>query len=282
MRDALLHQLARLEHLERDEAVERRERCVPHVVRHGLRGRHAGGTLVLDRRDDLVPLKPLASREMRSALRGNSAAAQHVERALELRGEILLEQLPRIAASLSRWRCVCPCSSVAPLLHDDFLAGADEPSALLANPFERRLELLFGLDTAAEVAAKAHRRDALPVDGAAQLRDGGAKARVTRVTLGAELGIGRRSVSFALPRSRGAASFRCWSSSMSVQPGVLTKLIEGLGVCRHSRPQCLVVASLVLGFDCLARVARSTATPDRRSHARGGRRGPSPLREDRR
>src|SRR5437660_106838 len=50
------------------------------------------------------------------------------------------------------------------LLHDDFLARANEPAALLANPVERRLELLLGLDAAAEVAGKAHRSDALTID----------------------------------------------------------------------------------------------------------------------
>ena len=95
LRDALLHQLARLEHLERDEAVERRERGVAQVVRDGLRRAHAGGALVLDRGDDLVPLEDLPRGKMRSGLRRNRAIPQHVERTLELRGEVLLEQLPR-------------------------------------------------------------------------------------------------------------------------------------------------------------------------------------------
>src|SRR5687767_9180684 len=37
-----------------------------------------------------------------------------------------------------------------PLLHDDFLPGADEPRALAANPVKRRLELLLGLDPGTE------------------------------------------------------------------------------------------------------------------------------------
>ena len=52
-------------------------------------------------------------------------------------------------------------------LHDNFLAGANEPPALLANPVERRIELLFGLNTASEIAAETHRHDALAVDDSA-------------------------------------------------------------------------------------------------------------------
>ena len=113
---------------------------------------------MLDRGDDLVPLERLAGREVRARLRGNGAVAQHVEVALELRGEVLLEQLPRslggaldgVAGVLVHpWRA---------LLHDDLLAGADEPRALLADAVERGVELLLGLDAAGEVAAEAHRR----------------------------------------------------------------------------------------------------------------------------
>ena len=60
----------------------------------------------------LLALERLASRQVRAALRGNRAVAQHVEVALELRGEVLLEELPRSLGRASRWRCGCPCPSV--------------------------------------------------------------------------------------------------------------------------------------------------------------------------
>ena len=95
LRDALLHQLAGLEHLEGDEAVERREGGVAQVVASGVGSAHARRALVLDRGDDALALERLAGREVASGLRGDRAVAVHVEVALELRGEVLLEELPR-------------------------------------------------------------------------------------------------------------------------------------------------------------------------------------------
>ena len=50
---------------------------------------------MLDGRDDPLALERLAGRQVRAGLRGNRAVAVHVEVALELRGEVLLEELPR-------------------------------------------------------------------------------------------------------------------------------------------------------------------------------------------
>src|SRR5687768_13067908 len=55
------------------------------------------------------------------------------------------------------------------LLHDDFLARPDEARAFLTHAFERGVELLFGLDAAAEVAPNTHAHDPLTVDDVAQL-----------------------------------------------------------------------------------------------------------------
>ncbi len=52
LRDAFLHELPRFQHLERDEAIQRREGRIAHIVCDCLLGSHPGGALVLDRRDD--------------------------------------------------------------------------------------------------------------------------------------------------------------------------------------------------------------------------------------
>src|SRR5205085_6012234 len=124
-----------------------------------------------------------------------------------------------------------------------------EPAALIADPVERRLQLLFGLDTAAEVGAKAHRGDALPIDGAAQLRDGGAKARVTHLALGAKLR------NREAPRVLRPASFEGRRQLPlllfpDVSPaGILDQPIQGTRVCRYPRFEGFVVAPFVLGLD---------------------------------
>src|SRR5262245_5587702 len=146
-----------------------------------------------------------------------------------------------IAALLSRWRCVCPCSSVGHLLHDDFLAGADQPGAFVADPFERCLKLLFCLDTAAKVAAKAERGDALPVYGAAQLGDGSAKTGVTGVSVRAELR-DRQPLHVLRPASFERRGEPLLLVLIDVGPTwSLDQLIKSLGVRRHSRLQRLVV-----------------------------------------
>lgn len=94
--DALLHELTGLEHLQRYEAVERRESGVAQVVKGGIGGRHTRGVLVLDGRDDALALESLAGREVPTGLRGHCAIAVHVEVALELRDEVLLKELPRL------------------------------------------------------------------------------------------------------------------------------------------------------------------------------------------
>ena len=110
--NALLHKLARLEHLERDEAVERRERGVADVVGDSFRCRHPGRSLVLDRGDDLVALEDLLRRRgAPPALRRqpcHPAACRTCPRAAR-------RSRPRAACGLAgsrvRWRCVCPCPS---------------------------------------------------------------------------------------------------------------------------------------------------------------------------
>ncbi len=87
--------LAGLEHLERHEAVERREGGVAQVVASGVGGVHTRRALVLDGRDDALALERLASREMASGLRGYLTVLEYVKVALELRGEVLFEELPR-------------------------------------------------------------------------------------------------------------------------------------------------------------------------------------------
>ena len=65
---------------------------VAHVVGHGLRGLHAGSTLVCDGGNDLLALGHRPCREVRAGSRRHSPRPQHVERALQLRGEVLLQQ----------------------------------------------------------------------------------------------------------------------------------------------------------------------------------------------
>ena len=74
-----------------------------------------------------------------------------------------------------------------PSVHDDLLAGADEARALFAHAVERSFELLLGLDAPGEVAADANRHDALAIDDAAQLADGGAETAAARITVSAKL-----------------------------------------------------------------------------------------------
>jgi hypothetical protein len=62
---------------------------------------------VLDGGDDALALEGLAGREVASGLRGHRAVAVHVEVALELRGEVLLEELPRaLGGALDGVACV--------------------------------------------------------------------------------------------------------------------------------------------------------------------------------
>src|SRR5690606_2663559 len=165
--DALLHQFTRLQHLEGYEAVERREGGIAQVVAHGVGRAHARCALVLDGRDNAFALEGLARREMGTRIRGDGAIHEDVERALELSSEVLLEELPR---SLGRAFDGVACFLVhprRPLLNDDLLAGADEACTLFTYAVERGLELLFGLDTAREVAADVDGDDALAGDDAA-------------------------------------------------------------------------------------------------------------------
>ena len=107
--DALLHEFASLEHLERAETVDRRERGVAGVVGDGSCCRHPGGSLVLDRGDDLVALEDLPGREMCAASACHISRPEDVERALELRREVVLQQPPGLLGRSSRWRFACPC-----------------------------------------------------------------------------------------------------------------------------------------------------------------------------
>ena len=91
--DALLHELARLEHLERDEAVERREGGIAQVVGDRLRGAHAGGRLCSIAATILSRWKTCRGDRCAPAFAATDAGA-HVRRSpLKLRGEVLLEQL---------------------------------------------------------------------------------------------------------------------------------------------------------------------------------------------
>jgi hypothetical protein len=78
------------------------------------------------------------------ALAADRQSRQHVEVALELGGEVVLEQPPRpLRRAFDGVACVLVH---APLLDHDLLARADEPRALLADAVERGVELLGGLD----------------------------------------------------------------------------------------------------------------------------------------
>jgi hypothetical protein len=96
-------------------------------------------------------------REVLAGLGGHRAVAQHVEVALELRGEVLLEELPRRWVARSMALRVSLSILAHPLLNDDLLAGADEARALFADAVERGVELLFGLDAAARSSCRRSR-----------------------------------------------------------------------------------------------------------------------------
>src|SRR5262249_10464924 len=80
-------------HLERDEAVEHGKGGVAQVVAHGVWRTHAGGALVLDGRDEALVLDDLPRREVFTGLRCHCSIEARIEVALELRGNVLLEEL---------------------------------------------------------------------------------------------------------------------------------------------------------------------------------------------
>ena len=103
-------------HLQGREAVERGEGGVSKVVRHGLRGGHARGALPLHRRDDRVALDRLVVGKMGAAGRSDAAALQNVERPLELRDEVRLEQpAGALRRSLDRVACRLVHASRSPI-----------------------------------------------------------------------------------------------------------------------------------------------------------------------
>lgn len=64
----------------------------PDVVAHGVGRLHASAALVLDGSHDPVAQQELATGQMPTALVGNTAVQTHVEHAVELLGEVLLEE----------------------------------------------------------------------------------------------------------------------------------------------------------------------------------------------
>lgn len=130
--DALLHQIAGLQHLEGDEAVQGREGRLAQVGRHRLRCPLAAGPVVLHGGDQLSPEHPLRRIQVTARLGGQGPVEPDVEDTLQLVGEVLLQQTPgRLGGALDavagvfihQWvyRCVAafaPERASSPFLHD--------------------------------------------------------------------------------------------------------------------------------------------------------------------
>ena len=127
------------------------------------------GALVVDRGDDFSSLKLLASGQMDATAWGNVSASQHVERAFELRREIVIQQLSRLLGRSLNGVARRLIHGARRSLDNHLLAGADQARTLLPNAGESGIELLFGLNSSGEVAAKLHGRDAIAVNDAVQL-----------------------------------------------------------------------------------------------------------------
>ena len=144
--DALLHEFARLEHLQRNEAVQRRERGLADVGGDSVGLLHPGSPLMLDGRYQLRSKHALTSIKVLTRLRGDRPVEADVEDALELLSVLVLQQSPgglgRALDAISGV-LVHPC---ALLLNQDLLAGADEFQTLLLQARQGLVELLFGLD----------------------------------------------------------------------------------------------------------------------------------------
>src|ERR1035437_2230589 len=73
--------------------------------------------------------------------------------------------------------------SMLGLLHNDLLAGADQPGASVTNAIKGALELLLGLDAAGAELREADADQPLAVHGREHLVDRGGKASRTRVAV---------------------------------------------------------------------------------------------------
>jgi hypothetical protein len=95
----------------------------------------------------------LPGQQMGTALWGDDATSQDVERPLELQREIIIEQhsrlLSRTLYGVARRLIHCPRRS----LDNHLLAGANQARTLLPNAGQRGIELFLGLDSSREVAA---------------------------------------------------------------------------------------------------------------------------------
>src|SRR5262249_23587564 len=106
VRDAFLHEIASLEHLERYEAIESRKCCISKVVSDCFHGCHSRGSLMVNGGDDPFALKGLSNGQVGSAGRGHGSGAQYVKSTFELRSEVLLEELPRsLSGAFDRVTC---------------------------------------------------------------------------------------------------------------------------------------------------------------------------------
>ena len=113
-RDALLDQLARLEHLERDKPVERREGGLSEVVGDRLRARDAPrAAWWLTAATSFSRMSRWASIEVRPRLGRDRAVDADVVDALELLGDFSLEERARtLSRALDRVPGVsCPCAT---------------------------------------------------------------------------------------------------------------------------------------------------------------------------
>src|SRR5271165_504410 len=108
---------------------------------------------------------------MDAAVCGNDAASQHVERAFELRREILIEQLPRLLGRSLNGVARRLIHGARRSLDNHLLAGPDKARALLPNAGESGIELFFGFNSSRKVATQPHRRDTIAVNNAVKLRD---------------------------------------------------------------------------------------------------------------
>ena len=91
MRDALLHELTSLQHLERDEAVEHRERGLAEIVGDRFVPCPAERGVVLNRGDELLARKRLGDAEVDPGLVCDRPVEADVVDAFELLAEFTLE-----------------------------------------------------------------------------------------------------------------------------------------------------------------------------------------------